>query len=252
MGRSVFGLGGYDFMRGFAKSCAAACILAAAGCQAPMALAQAADEGETPEFEISGNVGLVSDYRFRGISYSDRDPAIQGGIDISHKSGFFVGTWASSVSDYGGSSVELDLYGGYAGSVAGFDYTATFLGYVYPGGTDTNYYELKGTVSRTIGPAAIGLQLAWVPDQHNYPGDNVYMGASVDVGIPDTPVSLRAAIGRETGGYDEKWDWELTASYAVGGPLTASVSYIDTNYSGINEAGRNANGGVVFSLLAEF
>lgn len=239
-------------MTRFKKGLAGACLLLAATGHFSAAAAQDGDEAEESEFTISGNVGLVSDYRFRGISYSNRDAAIQGGIDLAHKSGLFVGTWSSSVSDYGGSSVEIDLYGGYAGSVGGFDYTATALYYVYPGGTDTDYFEVKGTLGRTIGPAAIELQLAYVPDQHNYPGDNVYMGASIDVGIPDTPVSLRAAVGRETGGYDNKWDWELTASYAIAGPLTASVSYMDTNQGGIDESGRNGKGGVIFSLLAQF
>lgn len=236
-------------MRRSAKACVAACALLAGGSYGAAASAQETDPPAA--FDISANVGIVSDYRFRGISYSGRDPAIQGGIDVSHQSGLFVGTWASSLADNGGANLELDLYGGYAGSAAGLDYAATVLYYVYPGVDGSNYWELKGTVAKTLGPATLELQVNWVPDQTSYPGDNVYVGAGLDVGVPDTPVSLRAAVGRETGGYDNKWDWELGASYAMG-PLTASVSYIDSNYGGINEAGRNARGGVIFSLLASF
>ena len=67
---------------------------------------------------IDGEVGVLSDYRFRGISLSNRDPAVQGGIDAAFSSGFFVGTWASNIADYGGSKVEVDLYAGYGGPVA--------------------------------------------------------------------------------------------------------------------------------------
>ncbi|MEN8675919.1 MAG: TorF family putative porin, partial [Alteriqipengyuania sp.] len=58
------------------------------------ALAQDEYEEEADAIEISGNVSLVSDYRFRGVSFSDEDIAIQGGIDLAHESGFYVGTWA--------------------------------------------------------------------------------------------------------------------------------------------------------------
>ena len=65
--------------------------------------------------EISGNVALTTDYRFRGISQTDRNPAVQGGFDWSHDSGFYLGTWGSNV-DFAG-SLELDYYGGYANNI---------------------------------------------------------------------------------------------------------------------------------------
>jgi uncharacterized protein (TIGR02001 family) len=238
-------------MKRLAKCCTAVCATISAGSYAAPVWAQSDDTDPPADFEISGNVALVSDYRFRGLSYSNNDPALQGGIDISHKSGFFIGTWASSLADNGGANLELDLYGGYAGQAAGIDYSVTFLGYVYPGVKGSNYYELKGTAAKTLGPATLELTVAWVPDQQSFPGDNVYVGAAASVGVPNTPVSLRAAVGRETGGYDNKWDWEAGASYTFG-KLTAAVSYIDSNYGGVDEAGRAGRGAVVASLLAEF
>lgn len=233
------------------KSCAIACALLAANGFATAASAQSSDTDPPAEFEISGNVGVVSDYRFRGLSLSDKDPAIQGGIDITHKSGFFIGTWASSIADYGGSNVEWDVYGGYSGQAAGLDFSVTALGYLYPGGSNVDYFELKGTVGKTIGPATVDLEVSWVPDQQNFPGDNVYVSAGAEVGIPNTPVTVKGRVGRETGGYDEKWDWELGASYTFGS-LTASLGYVDSNYGGVNEAGRLGRATVVASLLAEF
>lgn len=69
-----------------------------------------------PSFEnLSGNIGLVSDYRFRGISQTYKKPALQAGIDYNHASGFYLGNWNSIVSKNSynnGAGLEVDLYGG--------------------------------------------------------------------------------------------------------------------------------------------
>ncbi|MCT2401525.1 TorF family putative porin [Novosphingobium mangrovi (ex Huang et al. 2023)] len=231
-----------------------AAALLAIALAVPSVPAMAREDGasEDSAFELSANVGLVSDYRFRGISLSGRDPAIQGGFDLSHDSGLFVGTWASSIADYSGSNVELDIYGGYAGSFEGVDYSITALGYFYPGGSGVDYFEVLGTASTSFGPATVGLDAAWVPSQDNYGGNNFYMAAKTEIPVGETPVSLFGHLGYENGdSYDNKWDWEAGISY-VAGPLTASVSYVDTNYSGANESGRLARAGVVATLVASF
>ncbi|MGB5539437.1 MAG: TorF family putative porin, partial [Gammaproteobacteria bacterium] len=90
--------------------------------------------------EISGNVALVSDYAFRGVSQTDEQIAIQGGFDYAHDSGLYVGTWASNVDStfFGGPrdpQIELDIYAGYAGEMAnGIGYDVGILRYEYPGG----------------------------------------------------------------------------------------------------------------------
>jgi len=95
------------------------------------------------EFEISGNVALTSDYRFRGISQSDEDPAIQGGFDVGFEPGFYLGTWGSSI-DFGGgndtgsySTLELDYYGGWRGPIGDteFGMDVGYAYYDYPGDT---------------------------------------------------------------------------------------------------------------------
>src|SRR4051812_31057880 len=89
-----------------------------------------------PDYTASVNIGAVTDYRYRGISQSRLKPAIQGGADFAHKSGFYIGTWASSikwVKDSGGNAdAEIDLYGGYKfqGGPVAFDIGA--LRYYYP------------------------------------------------------------------------------------------------------------------------
>lgn len=201
--------------------------------------------------DIAVNVGVVSDYRFRGISLSDKDPAVQGGIDLETGSGLFAGGWASTISEYGGSDVEVDLYGGYQGSAAGFDYALTGYAYVYPGGHGVNYVELQGSASRSVGPATVSVELAYAPNQKNTDTDNFYVSAGVEMPIPGTPVTAKLRGGRENGFYDRKWDWEAGISYSYLW-LTASAAYVDTNYSGANEAGKLGKAGFVASLTAVF
>ena len=91
--------------------------LAAASLAAFVALPAAAQETAPPkDVTVTGSVALVSDYRLRGVSQTDKEMAVQGGLTITHKSGLYVGTWASNLSGwgtFGGSNMELDLIGGY-------------------------------------------------------------------------------------------------------------------------------------------
>jgi uncharacterized protein (TIGR02001 family) len=110
--------------------------IALAQTDAPAAPAAAAS---APAYTLTGNLAVVSDYRFRGISQSYRLPAVQGGFDLTFANGFYLGNWDSSISGNSynnGASLETDLYGGYR-----FDITKDFaadvgaLFYVYPGAT---------------------------------------------------------------------------------------------------------------------
>lgn len=73
-----------------------------------------------PPYTLAYNVGLYSQYIFRGLTQTDGSPAIQGGVDFTHSSGFYLGAWASNISwledggNYQGFSLELDLYGAIA------------------------------------------------------------------------------------------------------------------------------------------
>lgn len=213
--------------------------------------AQAQDVAETPSLSIAYNAALVSDYRFRGISYTSRHPAVQVGADLSFSSGWFLGTWTTNVSDYGGSNQEVDLYGGYAGALAGFDYSATLYTYFYPGGKDSDYFELQSTVARTMGPVTTTVTLAYTPDQWNSDRDNFYAAIGADVALGETPLTASFSIGRENGSYDHKWDWSAGVNYKLDA-LDLSLVYVDSNYKGALEAGRNARAGLVLSAKASF
>ncbi|MBS4017230.1 TorF family putative porin [Azonexus hydrophilus] len=113
--------------------------LAVAGAISVPAIAQEAASPHT----FTGNVTIASDYVFRGISQTQHKPAIQGGFDYSHASGFYAGIWSSNVAwvKEGGfkdnSSLEVDVYGGYRGAIGDFGYDVGALHYYYPGDTNT-------------------------------------------------------------------------------------------------------------------
>lgn len=222
-------------------------------CLAGTASAEDAPDAATrppSAIQISANAGVVSDYRFRGLSLSNRDPAVQGGLDLTTTSGWFAGTWASSIANNGGSHTEVDLYGGHSGHVSGLDYSGTFYAYVYPGGHGVNYVELQGSLGKTIGPVTVSVLLAFTPNQKNTT-DNLYTALKTDIALPDTPLTVHLRAGRENGAYDNKWDWETGLAYTHKW-LTVSASYIDTNYSGIDEAGREGRAALVGSVIATF
>jgi uncharacterized protein (TIGR02001 family) len=90
-----------------------------------------------PDYTLTGNVSLVSDYRYRGISQTRTKPALQGTVDFAHKSGFYLGTFATNIkwiSDAGSKgNLEVDLYGGYKGTISGdLGYDVGLLQYWYP------------------------------------------------------------------------------------------------------------------------
>jgi uncharacterized protein (TIGR02001 family) len=111
-----------------------------------------------PDYTLSFNAGVVTDYRYRGISQSRLKPAVQAGADFAHKNGFYLGTWGSSIKwlkDAGAdANVEIDVYGGYKGSInKDVGYDVGVLTYIYPGHGVTpspNTTELYGAL--TMGP----------------------------------------------------------------------------------------------------
>lgn len=216
------------------------------------AFAQEEEAAEGP-ITISGSITGVSDYRFRGVSLSDKDFAIQPTITISHESGFYVGAWGSNVAENAGDDVEVDLYAGFAGGDAvTYDIGATY--YVYPGVSAFNYVEFTGKLGTTVGPATIGGQLSYVPSQDNTGNtDNVYVATNAAIAIPDTPITLTGSVGLEDGAFTggtSKLDWSLGATAEVAG-FTLGVAYVDTDRQS-TFAFKDSTAGVVFSLSYGF
>ena len=233
----------------------AATLLASSGLAATPAFA---DETAAPgDFTVSGNVAIVSDYRFRGLSLSAGDIAVQGSINVNHASGFYIGTWASSLEDsaiYG--HTEVDLYGGWTGEVSsGLTADVGLLYYVYPNGHtgDANVFEPYASLTAAIGPATakVGVNYAW--DQDSLGGDdNLYLYTDLSAGIPDTPVSLAAHLGYTDGALSPKlladiangattprtgggFDWSLGATFAITEKLSIGASYIGVEGASVSD-----------------
>ena len=114
--------------------------------------------------QVTGNLGLTSDYRFRGVSQSQNAPAVQGGIDYAHSSGLYIGNWNSSVSSQlytNGSGVESDLYAGYKKDIyKGLTLDVGSYNYFLPRATTTaktgsNYDTYEGFVGLGYGPVSV-------------------------------------------------------------------------------------------------
>ncbi|GHF23393.1 exported protein [Kordiimonas sediminis] len=198
---------------------------------------------------LSANAALTTEYRFRGLSLSNHDPAIQGGFDLSTKSGFYLGAWGSSIESYEGSEVELDIYGGYATEIGnGLTADVGLLAYTYPGSDGTAYLELYGSLSGAIDIVDWTVGAAYVWDQGNVGNtDNIYIYLDASMPLGDTPVSLDGHVAYEDGAFgDDKWDWSLGASYSFE-QYSLSVAYVDTNVE--DSIGKAA---VVATLSASF
>ena len=135
------------------------------------------------------------------------------------------------------------------------EYEIGAIAYLYPGGDGTgNVYEAhRRLVLHGSARCSAKLSAFYAPDQENLAGDNLYLSAEAEVGIPTTPFTLFAQVGRERGSfYGRKHDWSFGAEFTRG-PFTASLGYFDTDLNGVTSGlGRNVRGGIVASASFEF
>ncbi|MEO8202242.1 MAG: TorF family putative porin [Betaproteobacteria bacterium] len=115
-------------------------LAAATGLPGVVSAQTAAPAAAPSDHTFTGNVGLFSEYRFRGIAQTFAKPAIQGGFDYAHSSGLYLGNWNSNVSSGAGfpaGNIEMDLYGGWKKSWNDWGLDVGFIYYYYPG-SDAN------------------------------------------------------------------------------------------------------------------
>ncbi len=250
---------------------------------ATAAPAFADDAAPPPAITINGTATVVSDYRFRGISQTDKNVAIQGSITISHVSGFYVSVWGSSVDSYVTASLaghqEVDIIGGWKKTIKGTTFDIGALYYVYPkskfsGDTSSSdFIEPYADISHTFGPLTAKVTVNYAPkqkalrlDQTTGPShDNVYLAGDFSASIPKTPIGLTAHIGHTFGpswlatdnngskGYTD-WGLGVTYTYKV---LTFGVSYVDTDadfrdYLVTGKDAKISGSGVVGSIGVSF
>lgn len=205
---------------------------------AAAAPALAADESP-----FSANVSIVSDYKFRGLSQSNAEPALQGGVDYVHPSGLYLGTWASSISWLSdgqpdvSNGLEWDLYGGYSGTAGAIGYDVGLLYYYYPGSypagfnsPDTLEAYIKGTWNFLSLKYSHSLtDLFGVPDSKG----SGYLDLGAEFPLANG-FTLGAHVGHQTieglpGSCDKYVDYRVGVSKSLGG-FDFGLSYVDTDY----------------------
>ena len=225
-------------------------ILAAVASLAAAGGALAQTKAPEPDYTLAFNAGLVSDYRYRGISQSRLKPALQGGVDFAHKSGFYLGAWASNVDwvkDFnlatkGG--YELDLYGGFKGAITDdFGFDVGVINYRYPGNnsgaagtpgaglfSNANTVELYGALSYKMVSLKYSRASGDFLGNLNSSGSSYWdLSANFDLGSGFT---LTPHIGHQkvsnlsVANYT---DYALTLGKDFGNGLTASLAATGTN-----------------------
>ena len=152
---------------------------------APIAMA----EGALDKENFSANIAYTTDYVYRGITLSDDGPAVSGGFDWGY-SGFYLGTWGSSISPVAGESVELDFYGGYGGEIKGISYSLDLLYYYYPGaasGADLDFFEFGGSLGYTFDAPlkpALGFSIMHSEDGTSVVDEETYYKTSLGLSLP--------------------------------------------------------------------
>lgn len=206
--------------------------------------------------EVSGNVALTSDYVWRGVSQSDSDPAIQGGFDYAHDSGFYAGVWGSTV-DFDDPSaddadLEFDAYLGFGGEFAGgLGYDVSLIRYMYPGtDADLDWNELNASLSYSM----FSVGVAYSNDVFGSDETGVYYYGAVDWEF--TPgYTLSAHVGQYdfdeavngAGNPDSYVDYGIGVSTEYKG-FGFDLSYYDTDDDGETLYGDWADGRVVFTV----
>jgi len=222
-------------MSNFTKTLlASSIVLAAGGIQA-----------QEPMWSVSGNVALTSDYVWRGISQTMEDPAIQGGFDLNHGSGFYAGVWGSNVrfvekdqpSD--GAHIEMDLYTGFSNELpSGFTYDIGYIRYLFPGvdDGDSGEFYLGGSFK------GLGLKYNYNPDDDG----THYYELAYEYNLPQD-FTLKASVGRSATDGDDYTNYLVSAGKSWQG-FDFTIAYTNTDI----KDDKTADGRVVFTVGKSF
>lgn len=210
------------------------------------AAAPAAAEPASPH-AFAYNVGLYSQYIFRGLTQTGEEPAIQGGVDYSHASGFYAGAWASNISWledaglYDNSSLEIDIYGGYRNAIGetGIAYDVGLLQYLYPGSKNSGVKSAETTeIYGSLGYKWVSGKLSVVVSDGAFGLDDAdgswYAELNGNIPLAETGFTVNLHAGRQefegSGNSDGDYtDWKvgLTKSWSNG--VNVGGFYTDTN-----------------------
>ncbi len=192
----------------------------------------------TSQAEVSLNIGVASNYLFRGVTQTDDKAAIQGGIDFEAASGFYIGTWASNV-DFDGAGYELDLYLGFATELdngLGFDIGYLYYGYPDANPDDIDFGEIYASIS--FGPFTGGLAYTVHSDNSGdlFDTGDLYFHAGLDFELP-ADLALGLTLGYYDFSNDGKPDvgdanyWHIGAAlsreFEALGEISFNIEYAD-------------------------
>jgi len=215
---------------------------------------------EAPEVSpITANVTVTNDYRYRGITQSNYQPAVQGGFDYAHESGFYIGNWNSSINWIANANptvtapIEMDFYGGFKKELIGEGFASDFgvLQYYYPAkgsytaNLNPNTTEIYAAQNFTFGPitgfAKVSYALTTLFGTTNSAG-STYPDLTVNYDTGFWGLTANGHIGYQyvagqpntsNMGQSQKnisyTDWKLGMTKDFGGGLSAQASYISTN-----------------------
>lgn len=189
----------------------------------------------TSPHSVAGNMGVFSDYRFRGFSQTFEQPAIQGGIDYSHASGFYLGNWNSNVSSlvYTDGSIEMDFYGGYKFNAGPIGMDAGLLQYYYPGAKagGVKYDTVEAYVAGSWKWLTLKYSITtgdWFGVPNSDGSGYLDLSASYEVA---PKLTLSAHYGKQTvknSGASDYADTKIGLTYDLSG-WTLGLAYIDTD-----------------------
>ena len=164
----------------------------------------------------SANFGATTNYIWRGWNQSGNVPAVSGGLDYGMDSGVYVGTWVSTTgSDTAGSRTnqELDVYGGFSGSVSDIDYDIGYIYYAYPSQTDADFSEIYGSVG--FSGATVGINYTVSESWAGAKTGDMYLFGSYDYSVNDD-VSVGVLFGNQSfaeSGSDSYSHAQLSVAY---------------------------------------
>jgi uncharacterized protein (TIGR02001 family) len=199
-----------------------------------------AQEASSPYGTFSSTLGVYSQYRFRGITQSDENLAVQGSFDWAHDSGLYAGAWASNVdfNDSDEASIETDLYAGYKFNLSNFTFDVGLIAYLYPGADnslDYDYYEGKLVAGYDFGFAAVSAGINYSPENFGDSGDATYISGGITAPIANTGLTASATIGHQWiednaafAGIPDYMDWSVGLGYKLAG-FDLAVRYVDTD-----------------------
>lgn len=225
--------------------------LALAATAASLCFAGAANAQEDSGPSFAFNIGANTDYVFRGISQTDEDPSVFGGVDATMGIGY-AGVWVSNVDYNDSTDAEFDIYAGVAptlGAVS-LDLGVLYYGYVdAPSGADLDYVELQAKASIPLGPATLGTGLYYVPDSYGHIDTSMYYEINGEFSATDK-LSFSAALGRQTfDGAGDYTTWNVGAGYALTDNLGLDLRYHDTDKHSL---GKTYDSRVVLSAKVTF